>query len=280
MNRLGFRTLFVLLLAGVVMVATPVPGSATWSIIAVDGSTGQVAIASATCVPQGRFADFPAEGLMDIQAIVVPGMGVAAAQAGVDLTRENQTLIYSELQRGTPPEQIIGMLRADPTIERRQFAIVDLQERSAGFSGAENGIVSLDMQDRVPGTEIVYSVQGNILASDEVVYQAARSFREGEGDLLERMVRAMEAADREGGDRRCTCASEPLTAAITACTLKTAHVAYILLSNPSDRPGESFNDGEYTMFIDVTDENIRPDDDPNPVTTLRMRYEQWKQGQS
>jgi hypothetical protein len=30
------------------------------------------------------------------------------------------------------------------------------------------------------------------------------------------------------------------------------------------------------MYIDVTDENIRPDENGNPVITLRMRYDAWK----
>src|SRR5690606_12083928 len=186
---------------------------------------------SATCVPQGRFPPVR-KGLMDIQAIVVPGVGVAAAQAGADNTRRNQNLIYQELQKGTSPEEIIELLKADSAIERRQFGIVDMQGRTAGFSGSGNGAVSLWMSDRVPGTQIVFSVQGNVLASDEVVYQAARAFREGEGDMLERMMRAMEVAEREGGDRRCTCASDPQPAATRACTMKTAHVAYILLADP------------------------------------------------
>ena len=51
--------------------------SATWSVIAVDARTGRVVIASATCVAQARLLNFPAKGLMDVQAIVVPGVGVA-----------------------------------------------------------------------------------------------------------------------------------------------------------------------------------------------------------
>jgi uncharacterized Ntn-hydrolase superfamily protein len=78
---------------------------------------------------------------------------------------------------------------------------------------------------RVPGTEIFFSVQGNILASTEVVYRAARAFREGDGNVVERVMRAMVVADQEGGDRRCTCASEPIPAATATCTLKTSHVA-------------------------------------------------------
>ena len=43
---------------------------------------------------------------MSIQAVVVPGMGVAAAQAGVDSSRENQMLIFRELQAGTDPDEM------------------------------------------------------------------------------------------------------------------------------------------------------------------------------
>src|SRR5687767_15574785 len=112
------------------------PALATWSVIAVDQKTRQVVIASATCVPQAAFAGFPAKGLMDVQAIVVPGKAVAAAQAAVDNTRANQMLVYTELQKGTAPEEIIRMLAADPRFESRQFGIVDLQGRFAGHSGS------------------------------------------------------------------------------------------------------------------------------------------------
>lgn len=265
--------------AAVLLLATASAVYATWSIIAIDRRTGQVVIASATCVPQAGFAGFPAKGLMDVQAIVVPGVGIAAAQAGVDRTRRNQELIYRELRAGTAPAEIIDKLRADSMIERRQFGIVDARGRSAGFTGTGNGQVALDMQDRVPGTDIVFSVQGNILASDEVVYQAARAMRESSGTMLDRVMAAMEAANREGGDRRCTCASEPATAATQTCTLRTSHVAYLLAADSSDASGASYNDGRYRLFIDVTDQNIRPDESPDPVATLRMRYDAWKRTQ-
>ncbi|HSG00630.1 MAG TPA: hypothetical protein VLA20_05845, partial [Vicinamibacterales bacterium] len=80
------------------------PASATWSVIALDQRTGTVVIASATCVTGGaltRFGGSNPNGLMGIQAIVVPGIGVAAAQAGVDQTRANQMLSYREIQKGT-----------------------------------------------------------------------------------------------------------------------------------------------------------------------------------
>src|SRR5918994_7769333 len=148
------------------------PASATWSVIAVDRAAGTVVIASATCVAQAAFAGFPAKDLRDVQAIVVPGRGVAAAQAAVDNTRANQKLIFAEIQKGTPPDQILTLLKQDPAIARRQFAIVDLEGRAAGFSGERNLAVSLDRQGRGDGTGIHYSIQGNILASEAVVTRA------------------------------------------------------------------------------------------------------------
>src|SRR5690606_10921759 len=96
----------VLLLAA--LLALPSTASATWSVIAVDKATGRVVIASATCV------DRDDEFLKGVQAVVVPGKGVAACQAGVDGTGTNQRLVFAELQKGTSPDRIIEMLSEDP----------------------------------------------------------------------------------------------------------------------------------------------------------------------
>src|SRR4249919_2569818 len=122
------------------LVALPATASATWSVIAVDRSTGRVVIASATCV------DRDDQFLMGVQAVIVPGMGVAACQAGVDNTHQNQMLVFRELQKGTDPKQIIEMLSADPAYQSRQFGILDFQGRTAGHSGLGNGYVSQDIQ--------------------------------------------------------------------------------------------------------------------------------------
>ena len=83
------------------------------------------------------------------------------------------------------------MLSADPAFQSRQFGIVDLQGRRAGHSGLTNGYVSQDMQGQVPGTEIFYSIQGNILRPGEVVPNAVKAFLEHErGDHR----------SRDGGD--------------------------------------------------------------------------------
>ena len=92
---------------------------ATWSVIAIDARTGQVIIASATCVRQAGFPKREPNGardLMDVQAVIVPGIGVAACQAGVDNTRENQMLVYNEMRKGTPPADILALLKKDARV--------------------------------------------------------------------------------------------------------------------------------------------------------------------
>jgi len=267
------RKLFV---AAAVLVALHANAFATWSVIAVDRKTGQIVIASATCVPQQAFAGFPAKGLKDVQAIIIPGVGVAAAQANVDRTRRLQKLIAGELNNGTDPARIIDMLKADDqTHATRQYGIVDLKGRMAGYSGANNGKQSLDRQGRVEGTQVYFSIQGNILAGDDVVDEAAKAFRQAKGSLTDRVMAAMEAADSRGGDRRCNCKSLPDPPA--PCDNKTAHVAYIVAANKNDKMGQGLNDGTYFMELQVSDQDIKPDENDNPVKTLRMRYDGWMQ---
>ena len=201
---------------------------------------------------------------------------MAAAQAGVDNTRENQRLIYRELKNGTHPDDILELLKQDENIERRQFGIVDMLGHCTGFSGSRNGAASLSVQDTVPGTEIYFSIQGNILASDDVVHTAVAAFKSEDGTLTDRVMAAMDAADAAGGDVRCTCESEPVLEA--PCEAKTAHVAYILAADPDDPEGESFNDGQCALYLSVTDDDILPEENANPVITLRMRYDAWKVG--
>lgn len=257
----------------------PALSFATWSVIAVDKSTGQVIIASATCVPQARFPPRPSRDLMDIQAVILPGVGVAACQAGVDNTRENQRIVYEELKKGTEPARIIEILRehenrkAEPQMERRQFGIADLQGRTAGFNGKENNPASLFVSGEV-GEDIFFQVQGNILFSDNVAYEAALAFTKARGTLADRVMAAMEGADAAGGDKRCTCEEPPKPSA--PCEGKTAHVAYIAIANKDDSPGRSHNDGDYYAYISVTDENIQLHENGNPVKTLRLRYDGWK----
>ena len=216
---------------------------------------------------------------MDVQAVIVPGVGVAACQAGVDNTRANQMLVYEEIRKGTEPERIIELLREqengkdEPQMERRQFGILDLQGRSAGFNGEGNSAASLYVSGQV-GDDIFVQVQGNILFDGDVAEDAVLAFMRAKGTLADRVMAAMEGADAAGGDKRCTCEEEPKPAA--PCDGKTSHVAYIAVANRDDAAGRSHNDGDYYAYLSATDEDIQPDENANPVITLRLRYDAWK----
>jgi uncharacterized Ntn-hydrolase superfamily protein len=218
---------------------------ATWSIIAVDAATGQVIIASATCLPQSAFPQLGVRDLRDIQAAIVPGKGGGVCQAILDPTKVNQKLIVAELGKGTAPDRILELLKAqDPQVESRQFGILDMSGRSAGFNGRGNLAAALFESGSI-GANIHYQIQGNILASDEVIHEAARAMSRARGSLSDRVMAAMEAADAKGGDRRCTGG-------------RTSSVAYILMVDKSGKE----------TYISVTDEDSR-----NPITALRSRYD-------
>src|SRR4026207_2386545 len=100
------------LLAAAVVLGTADSASATRFVLAIDKKTGQVIVASATCVAQAGFPrrqPLPSRDLMDVQAVIVPGIGVAACQAGVDNTHQNQMTVFEELKKGTDPAKIIEM---------------------------------------------------------------------------------------------------------------------------------------------------------------------------
>jgi uncharacterized Ntn-hydrolase superfamily protein len=283
-----------ILLALAFTLAAHAPAFATWSVIAVDAKTGQVIIASATCVLQQGFPQRqpnPSRDLMDVQAVIVPGIGVAACQAGADNTRENQMLVYAELKKGTPPVKILELLKQhelarkpENQIERRQFGIVAIpdgkeitaQNNRVGFNGANNSVSSLYFGGRVG--EIYYQVQGNTLLGDAVVHQAALAFTRANGTMADRVMAAMEAADLNGGDHRCNCGSNPLE--FVPCDNKTAHVAYIAIAEKDDAVGATHNDGQYSVYLSVTNHNTVKGESGNPVKTLRMRYDAWKKAGS
>jgi uncharacterized Ntn-hydrolase superfamily protein len=220
------------------------PAFATWSIVAVDRESGEIVVASATCLPQEVFVRMGVRGLREVQAVVVPGKGAGVAQASIETTRRNQRLMEEELARDTVPAKIIELIKeVDPAYESRQFGIVDLQGRGASFTGSRNQSAALSESGSV-GRTIHYQIQGNILAREAVIHRASRAFGEAGGSLGDRAMAAMDAADSEGGDRRCSDG-------------RTAMVAYFL---KVDRSGRE-------TYIYVTDE-----ESANPVRTLRERY--------
>ena len=175
-------TLLLLLVLGAA------PARATFSLCAIDPATGEAGVIVTTRVPfVGRAVPWARAGV-----------GAVATQAWTVVEYGRQGLDL--LEQGVAPQEVIERLLADDKgRERRQIGIIDMQGRTASFTGKENGEWSGGRQGRN------YTVQGNILVGREVVDAVADHFESTEGSgmpLAERMILALEAGQAKGGDRR------------------------------------------------------------------------------
>lgn|GEM_PF-2306364 len=222
----------------------PSAALATYSIAATDSQTQEVGGAITSCV-----------GSLDVGIVYgsLPGVGVIHAQAQLDQRGRAKTRAIELLEEGIDPSEIIAEISRrdfDQAFASRQYGIVDLSGRAAGFTGEQAQAYKNDQQSKV-GT-FTYSVQGNILTSQAVLDQAAEAFQEPACDLAERLMRALEAgADHGEGDSRCTGAGIP------------SDSAFIQV----DRPGQS------EPYLQLSIAGTRPD---NPLPQLREMFDAWR----
>jgi uncharacterized Ntn-hydrolase superfamily protein len=124
-----------------------------------------------------------------------PGVGVVATQSIVEMSYGPKGLAL--MRAGVPaPAALRALLEADEGRELRQVAFLDAANRVAVHTGkrciAEAGHVKGDG----------FSVQANMMKYDTVWPAMAKAFREAGGDLAERMLAALDAAQESGGDIR------------------------------------------------------------------------------
>lgn len=265
---------------GIAMFVTVAPSqaSATWSIIAMDKATGQIAIALASCV------DADANDAVRLTAVVVPGRGAATCQAASDMTNADQSYIFRALRRGFSPARIMAHLRAGPHYRKRQYGLVDARGGSASTTGPETKAFASGLTGRIVGTGIVYSIQGNIVTKD-VVPSAANAFVSTRGSILDRAIAALEAGDRAGGDTRCVCPTPSSgERASPPCDDLHAHLAYLLLTDRSTALARTSEEQSFALKIDVSPPgkgsgaiDFAKGESLNPVRTLRLRYDAWRQ---
>lgn len=156
----------------------------TFSIVARCARTHQVGVAAATAVQ--------AVGKLACHAIA--NVGAIASQA---LT--NPYLAYDGLrllERGVPAEEALRrVLATDADAHRRQVGVVDLQGRTAAWTGSE----AIEWAGHLAGRNC--TVQGNRLAGPQVLERALASMHSTEHlDLAERLTHALLAGDTAGGD--------------------------------------------------------------------------------
>jgi uncharacterized Ntn-hydrolase superfamily protein len=104
------------------------------------------------------------------------------------------------LGKGHLPEQVLGeLLEKDALRDKRQLAIIDMSGRAANRNPAKadpSGVWWGAASGKY------YACQGNTLVGREVVFAMARAHEEGKGSLADRLMAALVAGDRAGGDHR------------------------------------------------------------------------------
>jgi uncharacterized Ntn-hydrolase superfamily protein len=173
----------------------PATARATYSIVAADAASGQVGGAVTSCV-----------GAQGVGVVYRPsvGHGGVNAQASANETGRDQAVML--LGMDVAPADIIAMITAstfDADATTRQYGVVDLLGRAAGFTGTGARDYKEDRQGMAGA--YTYSVQGNILTSKNVIDHAEAAFRATGCDLADRLMLALEAGATDGeGDSRCT----------------------------------------------------------------------------
>ena len=157
----------------------------TFSIVAADPVAGECGVAVAS-----KFLSVGA---------VVPwargGVGAIATQSYANTSYGPIGLDL--LAKGLTPQAAVDRLTAaDPYSAKRQVGVVDMEGRAATFSGPE----CFPWFGGLTGDHV--AVQGNILVGEATVTAMLQAFQTTTGPLADRLLAALKAGDRAGGDRR------------------------------------------------------------------------------
>jgi uncharacterized Ntn-hydrolase superfamily protein len=162
--------------------------SGTFSIVAVDPNTDVCGAAVAS--------KYPAVG--KVVPYVRAGVGAFCTQHWHNPDWGQQALDL--LAEGRLPEQVLAdLLRDDARKGKRQLAIIDMAGRAANRNPSQadpSGIWWGAASGRY------YACQGNTLTGRAVVFAMARAYEETRGSLADRLMAALVAGDRAGGDHR------------------------------------------------------------------------------
>jgi hypothetical protein len=246
------------------------PAASTWSIVCVDTQTGEVCVATATCLANTSIQRWV--------PVIRVGRGAAAAQANIDANGANRAVIWTRLQTDLSPRDILEtLLLIDNNPQSRQYGLVNMGYEPMTFTGLFAGHAKHGVTGQLGALK--YAIQGNVLSCDAVVEMAEIALREAPGDLSQRVMAAMEAAHLRGGDGRCSChPNQP-----TACGCpppvfqKSSHVASIQLARMGDTDGVCNSsvgcaNGDYYLDFEV----VTGAGGPDPVRLLQGEVRQWR----
>ena len=157
----------------------------TFSIVAVDSATGQIGVAV-----QSHW--FSVGGSV---AWAEPGVGAVATQSFILPAYGPRGLA---LMRGglTAPQALRALLSADPDSQVRQVAMIDARGNVLNHTGSRNIAEAGGRRGRW------YAAQANTMRRNTVWDAMGRAFETTRGDLADRLLAALDAAQAQGGDIR------------------------------------------------------------------------------
>jgi uncharacterized Ntn-hydrolase superfamily protein len=198
------KTLLILLLLAQPLAAQLRPVN-TFSIVARDPVTGQTGVAvQSHWFAVGQIVPWAEAGVGAIatQSFVDPSYG----KLGLDLLRAGKAA----------PDTLRALLGGDDSCEVRQVGVVDANGNVATFTGGRNIVAAGGIASNATSSTNItcgtaggrlsvgrdFAVQANLMASFTVWPAMAKAYAESKGDLAERMLAALDAAQAMGGDIR------------------------------------------------------------------------------
>jgi uncharacterized Ntn-hydrolase superfamily protein len=157
----------------------------TFSIVARDPATGELGVAvQSHWFSVGAIVPWAEAGVGAVatQSFVDPSYG----KLGLDLMRAGKSA----------PDALRSLLAGDDGRDVRQVAMIDSQGRVDAWTGKKD----IQAAGHFVGKD--FSVQANLMANDRVWPAMARAFENTKGDLADRMMAALDAAQAAGGDIR------------------------------------------------------------------------------
>jgi uncharacterized Ntn-hydrolase superfamily protein len=155
----------------------------TYSIVARDQETGQLGIA----VQSHYFA------VGSIVTWAEAGVGAVATQSFADPAYGKLGLDLMRAQRSAP-ETLAGLVASDSMSAVRQVGMVDAEGRVAAHTGA----LAIAEAGHVLGDG--FTVQANMMLRPTVWPAMAEAYQSTRGELVDRLLSALDAAEAEGGD--------------------------------------------------------------------------------
>lgn len=196
----------------------------TYSIVARDPNTGELGVA----VQSHWFSVGP------IVAWAEAGVGAVATQSFVEPNYGKLGLDMMRVGKSAP-DTLRALLAGDEGREVRQVAMIDAQGRVDAWTGKND----IQAAGHIVGKN--YSVQANLMMNDKVWPAMSAAFENTKGDLVERMLAALDAAQAAGGDIRG----------------KQSAALIVVRGKPT---GQAWKDRTF---------DLRVDDSPEPLAELR-----------